>query len=106
MASKNPIELLNIIAFDGSRHFLALPETKSAHYLLLLIFKLWGAYPTACVSGFLEFWIDFRYKGQKFSINNQYGEIWFFVADSSCPEALLCKVAKHFDRHLSLQKMP
>lgn len=38
----------------------------------------------------------FRYKGRRFSINDQYGDFWFFVQDPSCPEALLARVAAHF----------
>ena len=54
----------------------------------------------------VESWIDFRYKGHRFSINNQFGDFWFFVQDPACPEALLSKVASHFAKLLGAGERP
>jgi hypothetical protein len=86
---------------DGSRHFVFLPESKSSGRLLLHLAGLFGALPTAYVPSMLESWIDFRYKGHKFSINTQMGDYWFFVQDPNCPEEILLKVASHFHKLLN-----
>ena len=86
---------------DGSRNFVLLPVGNTAPIRLLFrIVTLWGAYPTAYIPGFSESWIDFKYKGYKFSINNQFGDFWFFVQSTGCPEFILEKVAKHFSELL------
>jgi hypothetical protein len=94
-------ELNDEIMNDGSRHFLLLP-VGGTHPLKLLarVFTLWGAFPTAYVPGMAETWIDFRFKGYKFSINDQFGDYWFFVRDPECPVNLLTQVATHFEEAL------
>jgi len=42
-----------------------------------------------------EAWIDFRYRGHEFSINNQSGEFWFFVEDPACHPSVLEAVLSH-----------
>jgi hypothetical protein len=87
---------------DGSRNFVLLPQSRSPLRLLFHVFTLPGAVPTNYVPSMIAgSWIDFRYKGQKFSINNQYGDFWFFVRDPSCPESVLTAVAAHFSKILS-----
>jgi hypothetical protein len=85
---------------DGSRHFALLPQSKSPIRLLLHVLALPGALPTAYAPSLDESWFDFRYRGHKFSVNNQFGDFWFFVQDPSCPEPILIKVANHFARLL------
>lgn len=72
--------LLNETMSDSSRLFLQLRQ----------IVRL-GGILTAFVSDEItgETWIDFGYKGWKFSIHNPYGEYWFFGENSECPEAIL-----------------
>lgn len=92
--------LTDIRAHDGSRQFLALPETVSAEKLRHCIRAL-----KARTTGFLdapaEIWIDFRFAGHDFTINRQNGEYWFFVADPDCPETILHSVAEHFYPYLN-----
>lgn len=83
------LTLLNDRMHDGSRNFILLPETVSPFRVLLHVFVLFGAFPTAYVPSLAESWIDFRYKGHKLGINNQYGDFWFFVQDPNCPEEVL-----------------
>lgn len=85
---------------DGSRHFVSLPESQPSSRLMTYLDGLIGALPTAYLPSMLESWIDFSYKGHKFSINNQMGEYWFFVRDSNCPEEVLLEVATHFQELL------
>lgn len=86
---------------DKSRHFVALPQSVAPLRLLFRVFSLFGAIPTAYVPSITESWIDFRFRGHRFSINNQYGDFWFFVQDPSCPEEVLAKVASHFAKLLN-----
>jgi hypothetical protein len=91
------VKLINDKMHDGSRNFILLPVGSTAPVRLLLrVMTLWGAFPTAYIPGFSESWIDFRYKKYKFSINNQYGDFWFFVEQSNCPEEILIEIANHF----------
>ncbi|MHC5036626.1 MAG: hypothetical protein ACYTHM_04875 [Planctomycetota bacterium] len=93
----NDKEIFDVRFNDKSRHFADLPQTE-----------LWGkvrkhvkALPGANLSGFItdwitEAWIDFSYKNHKFTINDQYGDYWFFVEDPECPEEILREVRNHF----------
>ena len=87
----SPIALTNERMHDGSRHFVLLPQSAAPLRLLFRIFTLPGAFPTAYLPSVIGSWIDFRYKGHRFSINNQYGEFWFFVQDPNCPDQVLLK---------------
>ncbi len=81
---------------DGSLHFADLPESAGRAELREHIAKLTGA----SVTGFLtdhitEVWIDFTYHGHRFTINNQFGDYWFFVEAVDCPEEILAEVVSH-----------
>jgi len=93
--------LLNERMHDGSRQFAALPQSRPPLRVLIHVLALPGALPTAYVPSVVESWIDFRYKGHKFSVNNQFGEFWFFVQDATCPESVLARVAAHFAKLLN-----
>ena len=82
--------LLNETMHNGSRLFLQLPQTYPPSSLLRQIVRLGGTI-TAFVSDEItgETWIDFGYKGWKFSIHNPYSEYCFFAENSECPEAIL-----------------
>ena len=82
--------LLNETMSDGSRLFLQLPQTCPPSSLLWKIIRF-GGMPSAFVSDWVtgETWIDFDYKGWKFSIYNPYDEIVFFAENNECPEAIL-----------------
>jgi hypothetical protein len=87
---------------DGSRNFADLPESYSVDVpqwerLRDHVAGLAGAELTGFVTDQVtEAWIDFTYAAQSFSINNQSGEWWFFVADPACPDAVLHAVIDHF----------
>jgi hypothetical protein len=42
----------------------------------------------------------FAYKGFEFEIRMYAADSQYFVNDPSCPDDLLCEVARHFDRDL------
>ncbi|WP_423973874.1 hypothetical protein [Kingella oralis] len=94
-----PQALINTIMPDGSRHFFSLHINGKPRRLLWQIMCL-PALPTGYladpISG--ECWLDFRWRGQSFSIHNPYGadEYWFFVANSRCPENGLRQLADYF----------
>ncbi len=91
------MELLNEVMHDGSRNFFLLPVDKvSVLRLFFKIFTLFGAYPTAFVPSVGETWIDFNYKGFKFTINDQLGDYYFMVNDPKCSDSLLLSVIEHF----------
>ena len=62
----------------------------------LLAFRLPGATVTGFVTDFVtEAWIDITYRGQEFSINDQWGDYWFFVKDPACPDEIMAAVLDH-----------
>lgn len=97
--------LIDIRMQDGSRQFAALPEVISWEELRDHI----AALPDADITGHLtdrvtEVWIDFSYRGHSMSVNNQYGEFWFFVDDPDCPAAILTAVVGHCEKVLRTNK--
>jgi hypothetical protein len=89
-------ELPNLIMNDGSRLFAELPQTVLWYELRDHIERLDGA----SVAGFVtdnvtEAWIDFSYRGYRFSVNDQLGDYWFFVDNPDCPEEILDSVVSH-----------
>lgn len=83
---------------DGSRNFAELPESASFDNL----HEHTQAFANAQVTGYLtdwvmEVWLDFKYRGHKFSINNQLGEYWFFVDNPDCPDEILIEVLEYFE---------
>jgi hypothetical protein len=88
---------------DGSRHFGGLPETYDVerpqwHAIREHVARLSGA----TLAGFVtdevtEAWIDFDWRGHRFSINDQLGEWWFFVADPTCDDDTMRAVLDHFE---------
>jgi hypothetical protein len=88
--------LLDEPAADGSRLFARLPQAVLWHRLRDHVAELPGAVVTAFVTDDVtEAWIDFTYRGHSFSVNDQFGEYWFFVRDPGCPESILGAVVDH-----------
>jgi len=82
---------------DGSRCFLALPTNADWYAVRDHVGELAGA----ILTGFLtdnvtECWVDFRFSGHEFSVNDQLGDYWFFVKDAACPDEPLQTVMAHF----------
>jgi hypothetical protein len=94
-------KLTDIRMHDGSRHFVSLPESVTPPRLLRHIFGLRFAIPYFYLPGAIEVWIDFWYQGNRFTINNQFGEYWLFVKNPKCNDAVLEQVANHFERLLA-----
>ncbi|HSE32035.1 MAG TPA: hypothetical protein VLA93_10725 [Pyrinomonadaceae bacterium] len=89
-------KLFNITMNDGSRHFGDLPESLGWYQLRKHIEHLDGAQVTDFITdNITEVWIDFAYRGHQFSINNQFGEYWFFVENPQCSDELLQAVLDH-----------
>lgn len=84
---------------DGSRHFLSVPQRVLWYAFRDYLATQRGVIITGFVTdGIIGAWIDFSYEGHSFTINDQYGEYWFFVQDPACPEAILRDVAAHVER--------
>src|SRR5678815_2509285 len=89
-------QLLSTIMNDGSRHFGNLPQSVLWHELRDHISRLEGAVLTDFVTdNVTEAWIDFTYRGCRFSVNDQMGDYWFFVDRPICPDAVLQAVLSH-----------
>jgi len=94
-------DLLDMRMNDGSRHFADLPEAVFFDEFADHVEKLEGAEITEFVTdGVLEMWLDFDYSGHKFSVNNQFGDYWFFVTDPNCPDEILLEITDHFRKLL------
>ncbi|MBC7921546.1 MAG: hypothetical protein H7Z75_10725 [Ferruginibacter sp.] len=88
--------LLNITVHDGSRQFSELPQTASWYELRAHLKELDGVEITEFLTDHVtEAWMDFSYRGNQFSVNNQFGDYWFFVQDPSCSEEVLLAVFNH-----------
>ncbi len=89
-------ELLHIIMHDGSRQFGELPQSASWNKLRRHIGKLNGANVTEFLTDHVtEAWIDFSFRDYQFTVNNQFGEYWFFVKGPHCPDSILEAVLSH-----------
>lgn len=90
------IKLLNNTTNDGSRWFAALPESRSWSDVHAHLSSLAGVHITEYLTDDVtEVWIDFAYRGHTFSVNNQFGEYWFFVKQPNCPNDILTEVVSH-----------
>lgn len=99
--------IFNMTMNDGSRHFVALPESESWYDLRDYITKLPGAVVTEFVTDHItEAWIDFTYCEHLFSVNNQYGDYWFFVQDPTCSDEILLEVARYCAEFLGDDSVP
>ena len=90
-------DLFDMRMNDGSRHFVDMPEVVFFDELADHVEELDGAEITEFITnGVVEMWLEFEYRGQKFSVNNQLGDYWFFVQNPECPEEILFEVIDHF----------
>ena len=91
------IEIFDVRMNDGSRHFADLPEIVSFDAMRDHARNLEGANETGFITDEVtEMWLDFTFCGHRFSINNQFGDYWFFVENPECPEPILVEVVQHF----------
>lgn len=94
-------DLLKSKMTDGSRHFVDLPEEVFFDEFYEHTEKLEGAEITEFITdGVIEMWLDFEFRGHKFSVNNQFGDYWFFVENPECPDEILLEVIAHFRKLL------
>jgi len=91
-----PDLLINMTMNDGSRHFYGHPTVISWYRLLRHLKKLGDLKITNIVSDHVtEAWVDLTFRSYEFSINDQWGEYWFFSEDSNCPEDILLEIVTH-----------
>lgn len=90
-------DLLETKMNDGSRHFVDLPEVVFFDEFYEHAEELRGAEITEFITdGVIEMWLDFEFRRHKFSVNNQFGDYWFFVENPACPDEILLEVIEHF----------
>jgi uncharacterized protein (DUF1778 family) len=93
--------LLDSRARDGTRLFGELPQTALQDKVRDHVASLPGATLTDFVfDGVTEAWIDFTFRGQQVSINDQLGQYLFFVDDPAAPDEALREVLAHFEKLL------
>ena len=87
---------MNIIMNDGSRQFGELPQSATWYKLRQHIGELDGASVTEFITDHVtEAWIDFSFRGYQFTVNNQFGNYWFFANDAQAPDEMLETVLFH-----------
>ena len=88
--------LLNFPLHSGGRQFAELPEACSWDEFRQHIQRLPGAAITTYVTDHVtEMWLDFSFRGHAFTVNNQFGDFWFFVRDPACPYDILIDIIEH-----------
>ena len=90
------IPITDFTMHDGSRHFLSLPESILSDALVDEINAMSDMRVTAFLETIRESWIDFEFRGSKFSINNQFGEYWIFSDDPQCSTDILLLMRDRF----------
>lgn len=90
-------DLLETKLNDGSRHFVDLPEVVFFDEIYEHAEELDGVEITEFITdGTIGMWLDFEFRGHKFSVTNQFGDFWFFVEDAECPDEILLEIIEHF----------
>jgi hypothetical protein len=86
---------------DGSRHFVDMPEVVFFDEFADHVESLEDAEITEFITnGVVEMWLEFEFRGHKFSVNNQLGDYLFFVEDANCPDEILIEIINHFRKLL------
>jgi hypothetical protein len=94
-------DLFDMQMNDRFRHFADMPETAFFDEFADHAEKLEGVEITDFVTnGVVEMRLDFEYRGEKFSVNNQLGDYRFFVQKPDCDEEILLEVCDHFRKLL------
>ena len=93
--------LMNTIMRDGSRHFLTLRETARPADIRARLESIPGVRVCQLSSIGFDLWVSFQCMGWRFSINNPFGELWFFANDPTCPEDILRCLARRISAALS-----
>jgi hypothetical protein len=45
-------------------------------------------------------WLEFDFRGHKFSVSNQFGDYRFFIENPECPDEILLEVIAHYRKLL------
>ena len=95
-------KLFNFTMHDGSRNFYDLSEnTVGWSKLYKYLGKLRGVNKTGFLTDQVtEVWMDFEFRGEKFSVNNQCGDYWFFVENPACSDEILLEIVAHCEKLL------
>lgn len=86
---------------SGSRNFAGFRRSCDWHAIRNQVELLPGAVVTAALCDYMmEGFVDFRFRGEEFSVHGQVDDCWFFVANPDCDEEILLEVAEHLERLL------
>jgi hypothetical protein len=95
------MRLIDLRTADGSRQFARLPkaaawDTLREHFARLpgleIINFVVERVPTP--------WLDFIYRGHRFTVRDAGEEVWLMVADPQCSDVLLYETAAHCEQLL------
>ena len=76
--------------------FFCCHETLTFEQLPLQIIKIDGVAITGILTdNVVEIWLDFDFHGASFSVNNQFGEFWFFAESEDCSDDILSDISRH-----------
>ena len=90
-------DLLETKMTDGSRHFVDLPEVVFFDEFYDHTEEFDGADITEFIAdGVIKMRLEFEFREHKFSVTNQFGDYWFFVANPECPDEILLGVIEHY----------
>lgn len=85
-------KLLDLRMQNGSRHFGSVPASRLWYEVQNHLTLLSGATQTDFVGlDFVEGWLDFQFAGQRFSMNYECEEYWFYV-DNPLAQKQPCKL--------------
>ncbi|MEZ5346618.1 MAG: hypothetical protein R2681_13790 [Pyrinomonadaceae bacterium] len=82
---------------ENALHFVDFPEVIFFDQFYDHVENLEGTVITEFeVDGVFEMWLEFTFRGNKFFINNKFGDYLFYVEDPNCAEPILLEIADHF----------
>jgi hypothetical protein len=90
------MQLIDRRTEDGSRHFASLPKTCQWQALCEHILLLPGVQIANFVlAGASQAWLDFTFRGHRFSVSDGDGQFCLSVHDPQCPDLNVYQVASH-----------
>jgi hypothetical protein len=96
--SEEPIQLIDMRMKDGSRHFAGIPDTFGFPWTVIK--QRLSEVPGIAITEFIDTPIqsiaDFTFRGYEFTMDTQFGELWFFAKDPACPNEVLVEVVRIF----------
>lgn len=97
--SRTGFNLIDFRSACGSRQFAEIPDlfgTVRWAEMRDRLAKCEGVNVTFFTDVISQAITDFTYRGYEFTVDTQFGELWFFVTNPDCPDELLMEVLALF----------